>query len=101
MSKKTVSFSVPDKGRGSREPAGGPPKRRAADIVIEPHADDWVSDRHNHADEAPAKNPAAPSLILDLAAERGLMEVFALSLLAPFALGFFWLVNAMAGRVRF
>ena len=101
MSKKTVSFSVPDQGRGSREPAGGAPKRRAAGVLIEAHADDWVSDRHNHADEAPAKNPAVPGLILDLAAERGLMEVFVLSMLAPFALGFFWLVRAMAGRVRF
>ena len=29
------------------------------------------------------------------------MEVFALSMLAPFALGWFWLDDAMAGRVRF
>jgi len=91
VSRKTVSFSVPAKGAGSR---------RSPDVVIEAHSDDWVSDRHNRGGEARAR-PAAPSLILDLAAERGLMEVFALSMLAPLALGFFWLVNAMTGRVRF
>jgi hypothetical protein len=89
VSRKTVSFSVPARGAGSR---------RAPNVVIEAHSDDWVSDRHDRGEDKPA---AAPSLILDLAAERGLVEVFALSLLAPFALGFFWLVNAITGRVRF
>ncbi len=100
MSRKTVPFSVPAKAPVSREAAGAGPKRRARDAVIEAHPDDWVSDRHNHAGQA-KKRPAAPSLILDLAAERSLIEVFALSVLAPVALGFFWLVNAMTGRVRF
>jgi hypothetical protein len=68
--------------------------------VIDAGSDEWVSDRHARAEDRPAK-AAGPSLILDLAAERSLMEVFALSMLAPFALGFFWLVNAMTGRVRF
>ena len=67
--------------------------------MLEAHSDDWVSDRHARAEDRPAK-AAGPSLILDLAAERGLMEVVALSMLAPFALGFFWLVNAMTGRWR-
>jgi len=89
VSRKTVPFSVPAKGAGSR---------LAPDVVIEAHSDDWVSDRHARAEDRPT---AAPSLILDLAAERGLMEVFALSMLAPFALGFFWLINAMKGRMRF
>ncbi len=91
MSKKTVPFSVPAK------PASA--KRPAADIVIDAHSDDWVSDRNDGADR-PAER-AAPSLVLDFAAERSLMEVFALSMLAPFALGWFWLMHAMAGRVRF
>jgi len=59
VSRKTVSFSVPAKGAGSR---------RSPDVVIEAHSDDWVSDRHNRGGEARAR-PAAPSLILDLAAE--------------------------------
>jgi hypothetical protein len=89
VSRKTVSFSVPAKGAGAR---------RSPDVVIEAHSDDWVSDRHARGEERPR---VAASLVLDLAAERGLVEVFALSLLAPFALGFFWLVNAITGRVRF
>ena len=91
MSKKTVPFSVPAKPASARRPA--------PDIVIDAHTDDWVSDRH--AGEDRTTHWAGPSLILDLAAERGLTEVFALSMVAPFALGWFWLMNAMAGRVRF
>ena len=90
MSKKTVSFSVPAKPASARRPT--------TDVVIEAHSDDWVSDRHARGEDRPR---AAASLVLDLAAERGLMEVFALSMIAPFALGFFWFVNAMTGRVRF
>ncbi len=86
--KKTVSFSVPAKS-----------DRPERDIMIEAGSDEWVSDRVGHGGEA-STHRAAASLILDLAAERGLIEVVALSVLAPFALGFFWLVNAMAGRVR-
>jgi len=97
VSKKTVPFSVPAKRPASREPAGA--ARRARGVVIDAGSDDWVSDRHAQAEDRPAK-AAGPSLILDLAAERGLMEVVALSMLAPFALGFFWLVNAMTGRWR-
>ena len=39
-------------------------------------------------------------LTLDLAADRSLAEVIALSMFAPIALGWFWLLNAMSGRVR-
>ncbi len=91
MSKKTVPFSVPANPAGIR--------RTPADVVIEAHSDDWVSDRHAPGDRP--THPPAPGLILDLAAERGLMEVVALSMLAPVALGFFWLVNMMTGRVRY
>ena len=87
MSRKSVPFSV---SAGARRPA--------PDVVIEAHTDDWVSDRHAPGDRA---TPApGPSLVLDLAAERGLMEVVALAMLAPMALGFFWFLNVMAGRVR-
>jgi hypothetical protein len=67
--------------------------------VIDAHSDEWVSDRHDGTSETP-KHAAAASLVLDLAAERSLSEVFALSMLTPFALGWFWLMNAMSGRVR-
>ena len=69
--------------------------RPAPDKVIDAHSEDWVSDRH-----APGDQPSIPTLILDLAAERSLMEVLLLSFAAPFALGWFWLAHAMAGRVR-
>ena len=91
MSKKTVPFSVPAKSSS---------KRPAAGIVIDAHSDDWVSDRNDGGTDRPAET-AGPRVVLDFAAERSLMEVFALSMLAPFALGWFWLMHAMAGRVRF
>ncbi len=90
MSRKSVPFSASAKPAGAARP---PP-----DIVIDARADDWVSDRHARGDES---RRAASCLTLDLAAERGLMEVFALSLIAPIALGWFWLLRAMMGRVRF
>ncbi len=44
---------------------------------------------------------AAPArVVLDLSAERTLIEVLSLSFLVPFALGWFWVVNALAGRLR-
>jgi hypothetical protein len=88
VSKKTVPFSVPARGAGASHPSG---------VVIDAHSDDWVSDRHARGENRKA---VAPSLLLDLAADRGLIEVFALSMLAPVALGFFWFINAMTGRVR-
>ena len=91
MSKKSVPFSVPAKPASAKLPA--------ADILIDAHSDDWVNDRNGGTDR-PAET-TAPSLVLDLSAERSLMEVVALSMLAPFALGWFWLMHAMAGRVRF
>jgi hypothetical protein len=93
VSRKTVSFSMPAPG------ASGKQERRAPTTAIDAHSDDWVSDRHGAADDSRPRL-APTGLILDLAAERGLMEVFALSMIAPFALGFFWLINAMTGRVR-
>ena len=94
MSRKTIAFSMP---ATAREPTTA--GKRAPDIVIEAGSDDWVSDRNVRAEETSAR-AGGPSLILDLAAERSLIEVMALSCLAPFALGWFWLVNAMAGRIR-
>jgi hypothetical protein len=87
VSRKSVPFSMAARAAGSGRP---PP-----DMVIDAHSDDWVSDRH-----APGDEPSIPGLTLDLSAERGLMEVLVLSFAAPFALGWFWLIHAMAGRVR-
>ena len=89
MSRKSVPFSVPD---------GAGRSRRAPD-VIEAHTDEWVSDR-NSGTKDDARRPS-PTLLLDLAAERGLAEAVALSMLAPMAIGWFWMMNAMSGRARF
>jgi hypothetical protein len=60
-----------------------------------------VRDRDLSAGTSPAGDALAPPrVLLDVAAERGLIEVLSLSLLVPFALGWFWFVNAWAGRGR-
>ena len=92
MSRKSVPFSVPE---GAARP--GDDRRRAPD-VINAHSDEWVSDRNSGVKDAPGQ---VPSLVLDLAAERSLTEVVALCMLAPFTLGWFWLMNAMNGKARF
>ncbi len=89
MSRKSVPFSM------SARPAS---KQAAPDVLIDAHSDEWVSDRHVRG-EAPSAG-TTPGMSIDLAAERGLMEVFALSLLAPLALGWFWMMHATSGRVR-
>ena len=92
MSRKSVPFSVPG---GATRPGDD---RRRGPGVINAQSDEWVSDRNNGGKDGPR---SGPSLVLDLAADRTLSEVFALSMLAPFALGWVWLLNAMQGRARF
>jgi len=103
VSKKTIAFSMPAAAARAPEPdssdRGGP---RAAAAGAQ--SDDWVRVRDLPVDPAPAPASdalAPPRVILDLTAERTLIEVFALSLIVPFALGWFWWVNALAGRARF
>jgi hypothetical protein len=95
MSRKSVPFSVPE---GAARPVGD---RRGSreHAFIDAHSDEWVSDRNSGAKDAPTG--AGPSLVLDLAAERTLMETAILCMLTPMALGCFWLLNAMSGRARF
>lgn len=89
MSRKTVAFAVP-----AALPLNAPGKGRGAAIDA---SDAWVAHR-----EAPdvAGGGTPHALLLDLAAERTLFEVFALSFLAPFALGWFWFMRAMAAPPR-
>ena len=95
MNKKSVPFSMPD---GAARPAPAAAARRRGPEMIEARSDEWVSDR-NEAAARTARQRA--DLVIDLAAERSLTEVVALSMLAPLALGWFWLMNAMSGRARF
>jgi hypothetical protein len=73
--------------------------RRPTPDVIEAHPDEWVSDRNDET--KPSDAPADRNLLVDLAAERSLTEIFALTVLTPMALTGFWVLNAMKGRVRF
>jgi hypothetical protein len=107
VSKKTVPFSMPASASRSRskEPVAldEPSRRRAAPSDFAgARPDDWVRNRDLAAGPAPLDDALAPTRVfLDVAAERSLMEVFALTFLVPFALGWFWWVNALTGRARF
>jgi hypothetical protein len=92
VSRKSVPFSMPNGA-----PRTGQAGSRPSPEVIEANSDEWVSDRNSGT-----TGPARPgrSLLLDLAAERSLTEVIALGIIAPIALGCFWLLNAVRGRAR-
>ena len=95
MSRKTVAFSLPAPRSGSTPDAGDP-------AAGSPDA--WVRDRAlapQPTGSRPEPPAQAAALTIDLAAERTLSDAVLLSFLAPFALGWFWLLNAMAGRARF
>ena len=95
MSRKSVPFTVPE---GAARTEGSPRGRRRTPDVIHAHSDEWVSDRNSGAQDA-APGPG-PGLVFDLAAERSLVEIAALGVMIPFALGWFWLINTMNGRMR-
>jgi hypothetical protein len=105
VSRKTVPFTM--RASAPRSPKSEPaaldeplgPRAAAADPAARP--DDWVRDRDFVAGPSPADDALTPArVLLDLAAERTLAEVLSLSFLVPFALGWFWWVNAWAGRGR-
>lgn len=89
MSKKSVAISLPAK------------TPRAAQTPAPSHSEDWVREQDVHAGEDPMAMRPASRLVLDIAAERSLVEVMTLSALVPVALGWFWLMNATSGRMRF
>ena len=117
MSKKTIAFTMPAAGprpperapvvldalAGESAPLSAADEPGVGDAENDKESDKWVRDRDVRLEAAPA--PASPSareasVTLDLAAERNLMEVVSLSFLLPFALGWFWFVNAMNRRAR-
>jgi hypothetical protein len=119
VSRKTIAFTMPAAGPRSRERApadldalaheSAPDDPRGEDAVIAAESDQWVQDRDlRRAVDLPAVVAPQPSreaaagarATIDLAAERNLIEVVSLSLLVPFALGWFWFANAMARRHR-
>ena len=95
MSKKSVPFSVPNGVPQTTEARG-----RQSPQVTDSHFDEWVSDR-NSGEPRQTGGRDGMGLTFDLAADRSLTEVIALSVFTPIALGWFWLKNAIRGRVRF
>jgi len=123
VSRKTIAFTMPATGPRPRQRAPVDPDAlahesppfaasddpTAEDAVSGVESDEWVQDRdlRRAADPAAVVGPqrsrraaAGASAAIDLAAERNLIEVVSLSLLVPFALGWFWFVNAMARHTR-
>jgi hypothetical protein len=111
VSKKTVAFTMPTAGSRPRQRAPVDPDALAGEGAHESGADDasiaagteeWVRHRDLRLEVDPPPPPArVPRATIDLAAERNLMEVVSLSFLVPFALGWFWFVNAINRRTRF
>jgi hypothetical protein len=108
LSKKTIAFTMPATAPRTRkaEPNPAPIEAPSGDgapfaRAVRPPSDDWVRERELAARSGPAPNPPAPPrLVLDLTAERTLGEVMSLSVLVPFALGWFWFADTMSGRTR-
>ncbi len=114
MSKKTIAFTMPATPPRQRERAPVDPDALDGEITPfvaadEPRgeSDDWVRDRDlRHADDrswAPhlplvSHEAAGTGVLIDLAAERNLLELMSLSFVLPFALSWFWFANAMRRR---
>jgi hypothetical protein len=106
VSKKTVSFALPSKEARRREAPGlEAAGEMLANEAGEAGADAWVKVENDPTAEPFRLNHTfdggSPTFVVDLAAERSLTEVIGLGVLAPFALGWFWFMNAIAGRPRF
>ena len=96
MSKKTIAFAMPAALPRTRETGSASKERALAGAprsAVPARSDQWVRDRESGPE-------ASARVVLDLSAERTLIEVLSLGFLVPFALGWFWLVNALAGRSR-
>ena len=106
MSKKIVAFKMPARPAPFAESAAArrslvdeeqaspiaPVGDRANEATGPSRPDQWVRGREVGAVHRPAETNG---VTIDLAAERDLPEVAALAFLAPAALGWFWLSNAM------
>jgi len=102
MSRKTIVFNmpIPDAGRAG-EPLASEPLE--GEIVAAGEPDRWVSERRIDKPrdaQAPGGGffglpDAVGSVPFDLAAERNLSQVVALSLALPPVLGWFWCANAL------
>lgn len=117
MSKKTIAFTMPARGRQPRERAPVVLDGRTGESVpfaadeaslrdagTDSKSDEWVRDLPSRDVAGPPLEPRAfavgASVTINLAADRNLMEAMTLSFMVPFALGWFWFAHAMARRQR-
>jgi hypothetical protein len=119
VSKKTIAFAMPATRRRPGESAPAvldgvtgesvpfsADERSLRDLGSDRRSDEWVRDSALGAE--PSRIPDPPSralavgasMAIDLSAERSLMEAMTLSVMTPFALGWFWWANAIARRQR-
>ena len=109
MSRKTVVFNTPAQdGRRADAPRAlrpgeqpSPPVARGAIPAPErvgSSPDQWVRDRY--ARVVVEEPIATGGAVIDLAANRDILEVAALMLLVPPMLGWFWLFNLASGERR-
>ena len=116
MSRKTIAFTIPSaRARDPISPDFETPspedafvasgdRDRAGTVTLEP--EEWVRETASDRAAEPTRASGLPAFqvsarfVIDLSAERTLTQVVALSLFAPYALGWFWLMNAMQGRAR-
>ena len=122
MSRKTIPFTMPAPGRGKRERAPAvidgltgesvafaAAEESLRDAGPDARTEEWVRDLAPRDAGAawPDPEPApiralaiGANVTINLAADRTLMEAMTLSVMAPFALGWFWWANAIARRQR-
>ena len=119
MSKKTIAFTMPEGGRRPRQRkpvvldgvtgenvSFAADEQNLRDAGGESRSDERVGEGAPNAEPSPIPDPVLPalavdaSMMIDLSAERSLVEATALSFTLPFTLGWFWWVNAIDRRRR-
>ena len=101
MSRKTVIFKMPAPDSSRRDEALVAEVAQG-EIIAPSESDSWVRERElqpvvDLAPQAPARlaSYAPMSVSFDLAAERNLSQIVALSMAVPPMLGWFWFANAI------
>jgi hypothetical protein len=118
VSKKTIAFTMPPAARAPRERTPvvldgvtgesvpfAAAEESLRDAGTNSKTDEWVRDRPSRDADGPSPALEPPPLrafavgagvTINLASERNLMEALTLSFMVPFALGWFWWLNAIA-----
>jgi hypothetical protein len=108
VSKKTIAFTMPAGPRPRAPVVLDGLTGESIPVGVSDEPDDWVRDRdlRHEGDPPPTAGQTlrpfavGASVTVNLSADRTLMEAMALSWMAPFAIGWFWYVNAMTRPYR-